>query len=78
MTDRPNEQPKGRPPSVHLTPRELEVLRLVARGLTDREIGVVLGISTRTVETHVAHAMQRLGVHDRAAAVEAWERAREP
>ena len=57
-----------------LTPRELEVLHLVARGMTDREIGLALGISTRTVDSHVAHVMQRLDVHERAAAVDAYER----
>jgi DNA-binding NarL/FixJ family response regulator len=78
MPVRSNEpQPPDEPSAAQLTPREVEVLHLVAGGMTDREIGLALGISTRTVETHVAHVMQRLGVHDRAAAVAAWERGSE-
>ena len=73
-TPPPSDRPPERQPLARLTPRELEVLRLVARGMTDREIGLALGISTRTVESHVAHLMQRLGVHDRAEAVGAYER----
>jgi DNA-binding NarL/FixJ family response regulator len=72
----PDPPPDGKP-LARLTPRELEILQLVARGMTDREIGLALGVSTRTVESHVAHLMQRLGVHDRAAAVEAFERDRD-
>ncbi len=45
--------------------------------MTDREIGLALGISTRTVESHVAHILQRLGVRSRSAAVEIFERNRE-
>jgi DNA-binding CsgD family transcriptional regulator len=48
-----------------LTPRELQVARLAARGLRNRQIAVELGISTRTVETHVQHAYGKLGVADR-------------
>jgi DNA-binding NarL/FixJ family response regulator len=54
-----------------LSPREHEVLRLLAEGLTDREIGEALGISTRTVETHVASVLRKLGARNRAAAVRA-------
>ena len=52
-----------------LTTRELEVLRLLADGLTAREIGAILGISSRTAEGHVAEILQRLGVRNRAEAV---------
>jgi DNA-binding NarL/FixJ family response regulator len=54
-----------------LSPRELEVLRLLAEGLTDREIGEALGISTRTVETHVGSVLRKLEARNRAAAVRA-------
>ena len=54
-----------------LSPRELEVLRLLAEGLTDREIGEALGISTRTVETHVGSVLRKLEARTRAAAVRA-------
>jgi non-specific serine/threonine protein kinase len=51
-----------------LTEREIEVLRLVADGLTDKEIGEALFISTRTVQTHVSHVLGKLGVSSRSAA----------
>jgi RNA polymerase sigma factor (sigma-70 family) len=47
-----------------LTPREREVLQLVAGGLTSKEIAEQLGISYRTVEVHRMHLMRRLNVHD--------------
>jgi len=50
-----------------LTARELEVARLVARGLTNVEIGKQLFISARTVSTHLANMYERLGIHTRAA-----------
>jgi predicted ATPase/DNA-binding CsgD family transcriptional regulator len=53
---------------IGLTPRELDVLRLVAEGRSDREIGEALFIGTRTVETHVANLFVKLGVNARAEA----------
>jgi DNA-binding CsgD family transcriptional regulator len=49
-----------------LTARELEIGRLVARGLTNAEIGGVLGISRATVATHLQRAYKRLGLSSRA------------
>ena len=49
-----------------LSARELEVAELVAQGLTNVEIGQRLGISRRTVATHLEHAYSRLGIHSRA------------
>jgi DNA-binding CsgD family transcriptional regulator len=51
-----------------LTPREGEVLRLVAQGLSDREIGEALYVSHRTVNGHVANILAKLGLESRAAA----------
>ncbi|MEZ4531714.1 MAG: LuxR C-terminal-related transcriptional regulator [Thermomicrobiales bacterium] len=51
-----------------LTPRELEVLRLIAAGHTDREIGEELDISPRTASKHVANILGKLDVPTRAAA----------
>lgn len=51
-----------------LSPRELDVLRLLSRGLTDRAIAEQLGISARTVETHVGSILHKLAVRNRAQA----------
>jgi DNA-binding NarL/FixJ family response regulator len=48
-----------------LTPREREVLQLVARGRTNREIGQEIGLSLSTVKTHLEHIIEKLGVSDR-------------
>jgi HD-GYP domain-containing protein (c-di-GMP phosphodiesterase class II) len=56
------------PPPAGLTEREIEVLRLVARGLSNREIGDRLFISSRTAEHHVQHLYAKIGVSSRAAA----------
>jgi two-component system nitrate/nitrite response regulator NarL len=52
-----------------LTPREAEVLRLLAQGLTQDEISGRLAISSKTVSTHIEHVLRKLGVHSRAQAV---------
>lgn len=57
------------PESEALSARELEVLKLVARGSTNREIAKELFISEATVKTHLLHIYAKLGVNDRAAAV---------
>ncbi|XRQ15016.1 response regulator [Actinomadura welshii] len=63
------------PRSGTLTTRELEVLRLVARGTGNREIAAELFISEATVKTHLTHIYAKLDVNDRAAAVAtAYER----
>ncbi|HEY3480837.1 MAG TPA: response regulator transcription factor [Streptomyces sp.] len=54
-----------------LTDRELEVLRLVAAGTTNKEAARALFISEATVKTHLLHLYAKLGVRDRAAAVAA-------
>jgi DNA-binding NarL/FixJ family response regulator len=49
-------------PAGSLTPRQREVLQLVAQGKTAKEIGAILGLSARTVESHKYELMQALGV----------------
>ncbi len=51
--------------SESLTPREREVLKLVAEGHTNKEIADYLGISVKTVENHRANLMRKLDLHDR-------------
>ena len=58
-----------------LSKRELEVLRLVAGGATNREAARTLFISETTVKTHLLHLFEKLGVRDRASAVDAAHRA---
>src|SRR5439155_547815 len=56
------------PPSEQLTPRELDVLRLVVEGFANKEIAHRLGITEKTVKTHVSSVLQKLGVPDRTSA----------
>jgi DNA-binding NarL/FixJ family response regulator len=55
-------------PEDAMSPRELEVLRLVAQGLANKQIGRRLGISERTVKAHLGRVFRQLGVADRTSA----------
>jgi DNA-binding CsgD family transcriptional regulator len=60
-----------------LSPRELEVARLVARGLTNKQIGQALYVSERTAENHVQHILVKLGFSNRSQ-IAAWSSAAGP
>jgi DNA-binding NarL/FixJ family response regulator len=58
-----------RPPQSDLSPREVEVLELIAQGLSNKEIGKALGIAEATVKWHVSIILSRLNVADRTEAL---------
>ncbi len=59
----------GRRGEAELTERELEALRLIAEGLTNRSAATRMNVSEATFKSHLTHAFDKLGVGDRAAAV---------
>jgi DNA-binding NarL/FixJ family response regulator len=59
---------------VHLTPRELTTLKLMADGKSNKEIANELGISDRTVKSHLGHLFEKLGVTSRTEAVKVASR----
>jgi len=62
---------------MHVTPRQAQILGLVASGLSDKEIAEHLGVSPRTVQSHLDRLFLEHGLHKRAAAVAAWLRDRQ-
>jgi PAS domain S-box-containing protein len=65
----PDEQPTA--PHPHLTPRQVEVLRLLEQGRSTKQIAAELHLSTETVRNHIRHLFRALGVHSRLEAVAA-------
>jgi DNA-binding NarL/FixJ family response regulator len=61
--NRGNQQERGDRAKTRATPRELEVIRLLAQGKSNKEIAAQLAIAVRTVETHRAKIMLKLGLH---------------
>ena len=68
------EQTKSPGEGMHVTPRQEQILRLVASGLSDKEIASRLGLSPRTIQSHLDRLFLEHGIHKRAAAVAAWLR----
>ena len=56
---------RAAPPATTLTPREIEILRLIADGRENAEIAELLVISPSTAKNHVAHVLDKLGVENR-------------
>ena len=74
LADYAERRPVADPRLGRLTPRETDVLRLIARGLSNAEIGRALFLGEGTVRTHVAAILRKLGLRDRVqAAVTAYE-----
>ena len=63
------EPTRAAPPPDGLTQRELEILRLIARGLTNPEIAAQLYLSNHTIKTHISRIFAKTGSRDRAAAI---------
>ena len=69
IEDRPDDNATAPPP--HLSPRQVEVLRLLEKGCSTKQIAAELHLSTETVRNHIRRLMKALGVHSRLEAVAA-------
>src|SRR5215217_1037924 len=69
VEERPDDRPTA--PHPHLTPRQVEVLRLLEQGRSTKQIAAELHLSTETVRNHIRDIFRRLGVHSRLEAVAA-------
>jgi DNA-binding NarL/FixJ family response regulator len=58
--------------STRFSPRQAEIVSLVAGGLGDKEIALRLGVSVSTVRTHLQRLYREIGVHSRSKAVATW------
>jgi DNA-binding NarL/FixJ family response regulator len=61
---------------IRVSPRQEEILTLIADGFTDKEIALQLGLRQRTVRTHLERLYARHGLHNRAGALTIWLRSR--
>lgn len=59
---------------MEMSPRQVEIVELIADGLQDRDIAERLGVSPRTVDSHLQRLYQRYDLHSRAAVVAKWLR----
>jgi DNA-binding NarL/FixJ family response regulator len=63
---------------MNVTPRQAEILTLLAAGLSDKEIAARRRVSPRTIQAHLDRLYLQYGIHKRAAAAAAWLRANPP
>ena len=54
------------------SPREAQIMALIERGLSDKQIAVSLGVSYRTIRTHLERLFRDHGLHNRASALARW------
>lgn len=59
---------------MEMSPRQVEIVELIADGFQDRDIAERLGVSPRTVDSHLQRLYQRYDLHSRAAVVAKWLR----
>lgn len=57
---------------MHLSPRQVQILSLISEGLSDKEIAQRLGMSARTVDSHLRRLYEKHAVHSRAAIIAKW------
>jgi DNA-binding CsgD family transcriptional regulator len=69
LVSRPPQRPSPIVSHPHLTPRQLEVLRMLAHGASTDQIAESLHITRETVRNHVRHILRKLGVHSRLEAI---------
>ena len=74
VVDRFGPLPQARARMAQVTPRQSQILDLIATGLADKEIARRLGLSRRTVRTHIERFFRTHGLHDRAGAAALWVR----